>query len=795
MDTLGSYQNKLVIFTFLPLFLGCFVIALFPCLASEFEIISASCYSSFYYDVEVAGNYAYCSGIRGVDVLDITDLQAPALLGTVNTPGSARGMFLGGEYLLVADGEAGLQVIDISNPGSLFIKGSYDTTDWSFGVCAYQQRAYVCDDTGGLVILDLSDLNQPLFLGKWANATCQANDCKILDTGIKLYCLIADYLSGLQVVDVSDPANPSYVGHHTMGSGHGYNLALVGDYALVAYGANHLISYDITNLSFPVYEWQMDTDGECVDIHVHGNLAIIADDVGGVAIADISDPSEPSRLAQLDNFVYAYGAWGDDSRILSANGWQGIDIWESSAKDQAELRGTYRTYGNAKSVAFNGRYALVAEGTKGISSVDFTCSPPRMLDTLDVGSAERVVCKGSIFYVAAGEGGIKTIALDDQGKIQVLDSIAGSMVQYFENLHVVGNYCYVVGSGLGLSIYDISNPSDIRWRASLSPISLMGSDVFVFGNRAYVPRIDSDCLIVDVSDASSPAPLGSIPQQGDLPYTTVTAFSRGIGVYVVLGSLNRALKVYNATDPLNPQLVATWGLTAAPQDLVVFGNVLLAAIHYNGLQALEISDLTQPQPAGMLNTYGYAVDMNLHGDHIYAGDTYAALKVLYLTPTPRATATPSQSATCAPTGSTATATPTPTATATPSPSKTPTPTGSANTSTPTATPEFNVNIPIGGYMETRLSELTGGSMRLVAMLSCTAPIGQGLEIYYAGIGSGIYLYDDGLHGDFGELDGIQGISFDFAYGDLLGAGGMHLLELGGRFGSLERQLWPLLVIE
>ncbi len=63
----------------------------------------------------VSEGYAYVAAWEnGLQVIDITNPQSPAIAGSVDTPGKATDVYVSGSYAYVADNESGLQVIDIS---------------------------------------------------------------------------------------------------------------------------------------------------------------------------------------------------------------------------------------------------------------------------------------------------------------------------------------------------------------------------------------------------------------------------------------------------------------------------------------------------------------------------------------------------------------------------------------------------------------------------------------------------------------------------------------------------------
>ena len=68
---------------------------------------------------------------------------------------------------------------------------------------------------------------------------------------------------------------------------------------------------------------------------------------------------------------------------------------------------------------------------------------------------------------------------------------------------------------------------------------------------------------------------------------------------------------------------------------------------------------------------------------------------------------------------------------------------------------------------------------------------------YVGLSpTGLYLYDDGQHCDFGPGDGVYGFCFDFQPGDLEGAAGQLLLEaVANDIDGNKSDIWPYLQIK
>ncbi len=178
------------------------------------------------------------------------------------------------------------------------------------------------------------------------------------------------------------------------------------------------------------------------------------------------------------------------------------------------------------------------------------------------------------------------------------------------------------------------------------------------------------------------------------------------------------------------------------------------------------------------------------------------------TATPTWTQTPTSSPTMTPTNSptptktpTATSTLEPTWTETSTPSRTPTETP-PYTNTPTATctptitptPKATPAVMLGGYWDTRaIGNLPPINITLLALVSDSEGISNisKVELLFQGTGTGLFLYDDGQHGDLAAGDGIYGFLVSVQEGI---PSGYYPLEVRaankqGRFSLIWPYLW------
>jgi hypothetical protein len=98
--------------------------------------------------------------------------------------------------------------------------------------------------------------------------------------------------SGLHVIDISDPQNPTIVGF--VGTHWAADVHISGSYAYVADNINGLRVIDISDPQNPIIVGSVDTPGNATEVYVSGSYAYVADWHMGLHVIDISDPQNPT---------------------------------------------------------------------------------------------------------------------------------------------------------------------------------------------------------------------------------------------------------------------------------------------------------------------------------------------------------------------------------------------------------------------------------------------------------------------------------------------------------------------
>jgi hypothetical protein len=156
--------------------------------------------------VAVNGSIAYIGQTGGgFQIVDVSDLQNPQLLGFYDANGDVFNMVSVGDTLYVV-GAFGLQVVNVSDPGNPQLLGSYTTPNCAEKIILGGTTAYIACRDSGLLVIDVSD-PQNLGLSGYVSVD-YASDVAISDTTV--------YIEGSSAVH-SSPGADATLAHSERG--------------------------------------------------------------------------------------------------------------------------------------------------------------------------------------------------------------------------------------------------------------------------------------------------------------------------------------------------------------------------------------------------------------------------------------------------------------------------------------------------------------------------------------------------------------------------------------------------
>ena len=254
--------------------------------------------------------------------------------------------------------------------------------------------AYVAAMTSGLQIVNVSAPSNPTLLGSFdtpgsARALALSNN----------YAYIADEDGGLRIIDVLNPTAPNEIGcwdYHDIV----YGVALAGNYACLA--ENVLKMLNVSNPTVPAYAGFLETPGYGVAVIVRDSLAYMAAYDSGLRIIRIDYPPAPVEVGAYDSPGQAQGLAIHGGLAYLADGSSGLSIVSVDNLGFPGLIGYYDTPGNAVGITVSGHFAFVADDSAGllVLNVSNPASPTLAGFYNTPGRAWGVAVNENLCYVA-----------------------------------------------------------------------------------------------------------------------------------------------------------------------------------------------------------------------------------------------------------------------------------------------------------------------------------------------------------------------------------------------------------
>ncbi len=467
-------------------------------------------------EVSVQGGYAYsifrdmANNATGFRVVDVSDPTAPSAVATYQADARVQALTVDGgqAYLLVGEDHPRLVVVDVSDPAKpseLSFKSIGVWTGTNLAVA--DGRAYLVDHgssegLASLQVLDMSDPDDPVALARCDLAAPDVRSVAVLD-GL-LFITTGD---GLIAVDVIDPSATAMRGFYLFErvSRTGRDVAVEGRYAYIAAGWDGLQVVDLSDAANPRVVSRFDTSGHAWAVALQDGLAYIADENCGLRVIDVHDPLQPLEIGSYDvpgPYDFFHGVAVDGSYAYVAEGQELgtglriVDVAEpASPTEVAFVPLTLPRDGalspRVEDVAVRDGYAYLAAGTAGLRVVD-VADPTRPVEVgyYDTpGRADNLAHSGRFVYLADGDLRILDVsdpaAVTEVGFYDLLGSAQAPSVAVVGSLAVV--------TSRGLAVLDVSDPSLPREVAAhMLPhgrVAMDGREICVVNGGLFVLRL------------------------------------------------------------------------------------------------------------------------------------------------------------------------------------------------------------------------------------------------------------------------------------------------------------------
>ncbi|KLO21712.1 MULTISPECIES: hypothetical protein [unclassified Marinitoga] len=329
--------------------------------------------------------------------------------------------------------------------------------------------------------------------------------------------------------------------------------------------------------------------------------------------------------------------------------------WKVVAKDgkggETQLPGSNTTYSFSTQTLDK---IFVAGGYEGVFVIDVS-TPANPVIEQDGGSVDNVIdTEGYVYdvakfdinsegYVAIADGdkGLKVAFYDDDNTTPQFQ-LDSSLNPFYVGDEAKGvayygsgsnHYILVAAGSQGLYIVqfdpgttddantDDDDPSGEFTLTQKSQLSISGDSksVTVDGTVAYVAADTGGLVIIDISDVTNPAILGTLSDISNV----LDVVADGDYVYVAAGE-NGVYKV-DVSDKTNPSVSTSYNTTGYAESVDVQGDYVYVADGSNGMVKLGKTSLAY---VGRYNTDGYAKGIVIDGGTGFIGDGYNGLNII-----------------------------------------------------------------------------------------------------------------------------------------------------------------------
>lgn len=372
--------------------------------------------------------------------------------------------------------------------------------------------------------------------------------------------------------------------------------------------------------------------GELGDTVVHDAAAYVAQRRSGIAVRDISDPTQPTIITRLDAERSELACEG--SLLCAAGSVPGVTLFDTSTPLAPELLVEIATPWTATDVLLYGGivYAITEDATIGRVDVRDPQQPVLLTDLSGVSRAVDLAATDDLLCVARGGFGLVLVNISDP-----LDPLhVGSHATDSDLVAAAPGVVYSVDSH-HLRCFDLSDPEHptIVW-SDIADVPSLSVDLAASGSvLAWSNRDEPDVWLYDISAPLSPERFGAVGADArvdrlclsgdrligsdtetdtwqivdtgrDRPSSIASYWSLGlvehierVGDRVFLFSAGH-LHVYEVSPEGALTRLVRWNHGSTPTQFWTDGQTLAAADGF----ALKVLDVSDPMLPTLLGTTG-----------------------------------------------------------------------------------------------------------------------------------------------------------------------------------------------
>jgi hypothetical protein len=266
---------------------------------------------------------SYFLYLPGYNIVDVSNPDFPAVVGGTGCYGYGVWTRTWNSYSFISSGSNGMFTVNIADPvhpyADTSVVGAYDSQD----VSVDNLRAYVAQYYSGMKIVDVADPTSPSQLGSYdtTGQDPRANAVTARDTFAYL-CTRTSPLTDFRVIDVSDPADPRLAATCAAHNG-GEAIAQRDSLVYVAEDYWFLV-YSIANPRSPRLVGSCGLPTGVGGMWLDDTLAYLT--CAPVQVVNVRNPANPVVVASVP-INFAWNVCVQDTFLYAADNYGGLEVW------------------------------------------------------------------------------------------------------------------------------------------------------------------------------------------------------------------------------------------------------------------------------------------------------------------------------------------------------------------------------------------------------------------------------------------------------------------------------------
>lgn len=406
-------------------------------------------------------------------------------------------------------------VYDVSDPENIVIVNTMAVPEiYGDSVAVHMGYAYVPIVTNRNFAVNVYDIRDPLNISL-ANVLNTAGQGDLHIGGNRLYLQNEDVLVTYQIVS---PGYPIRIDARDSG---GWKVSSNTDHVYVVDHLNVLV-YDSRSLDDSIQNYDsLDTVYPSRFIEIDDTHAYIAGNAS-LTVVDILNPIERMQVISglsFPHFVEDITLEGD--LLFSANGSYGLAIMDVSTPSDPSLLYSDVDASDVPPVDFTSRHSVAVKEDYAYAALPYVhaiaiydVSDPLLTELIgqfDHELPDRLSIFGDnlVTYGLSGQAALYDISDSLNPELLYLFSTN------FSDVHIIDSIMYTTSGIAGIEIYDISTPSEPILYGKARGLGI-GNEIQVVGEIAYIANDFGFVDIYDVSDMTSPIFIAQIRMSGSV---------------------------------------------------------------------------------------------------------------------------------------------------------------------------------------------------------------------------------------------------------------------------------------